>query len=326
MVKLYKIVIFVKMGIENHISSLLYRYQCVVMPSFGAFLTQIKPAFLQKDSNSFFPPRKQLSFNAQLNSNDGLLASHIAEIEQLSYDEALAAIEEQAKEWMKKLRGEGKLELADLGTFKLNREGKMLFTPEEKINYLTAAFGLSPVMASPVSREIMKEEVEALESEIPFIITPEKRETAGIRPLLKYAAVVFLSVAAGISGYMFYQQKGYSDALVRANAQEEVSRNIQEATFFKSHPVELPSISLEITQKQHGNHHIIAGAFRFRENADKKIAQLKARGYNARYLGANAYGLHQVTYGSYADPAEALQKLREIKRTESPDAWLLSER
>ncbi|WP_445386304.1 SPOR domain-containing protein [Robiginitalea sp. IMCC44478] len=314
------------MGIENHISSLLYRYQCVVMPTFGAFLTQIKPAFLQKDSNSFFPPRKQLSFNIQLNSNDGLLASHIAEIEKLSYEEALTAIEEQAKSWMKTIRAEGKLELADLGTFKLNHEGKILFIPEEKINYLTAAFGLSPVIASPVSREVMKEEVEALESEIPFIITPERRASSGIRPLLKYAAVVFLSVAAGISGYMFYQQKGYSDAMVRANAQEEVSRNIQEATFFKSHPLELPSITVEIAHKQKGNHHIIAGAFRFRENADKKIAQLKAKGYNARYLGANAYGLHQVTYGSYSNPAEALQQLREIKRTESPDAWLLSER
>ena len=73
-------------------------------------------------------------------------------------------------------------------------------------------------------------------------------------------------------------------------------------------------------------HHIIAGAFRFRENADTKVAQLKAQGYEASNLGTNRYGLHRVAFASFLDSQEALSYLRQIKATVSSDAWMLSER
>lgn len=89
--------------------------------------------------------------------------------------------------------------------------------------------------------------------------------------------------------------------------------------------MELPAISLNITvHKNSGAHQIIAGAFRVQENAEKKVLQLKEKGYNATYLGANEYGLHMVAYGCYDDAQEALQNLRDIKRTESSEAWLRS--
>jgi len=39
---------FVFMKIEQYISRLLYRYQCVTVPGFGAFLTEIQPAQLHE--------------------------------------------------------------------------------------------------------------------------------------------------------------------------------------------------------------------------------------------------------------------------------------
>ncbi len=312
------------MGIAEHIESLLYRYQCVVVPSFGAFLTQIKPAYLQKDSNTFYPPSKELSFNAQLKSNDGLLVSHISQSDHKNYDEVLSGIEAQAKAWFKTLYSEGSLDFGALGVFKLNAERKIVFQPADKNNYLAASFGLSGVHASPVTREMLKEEVVEMEERIPFMITPETRKEFGLRPYFKYAAVVLLALTTGLSAFTYYQRHNASDALVREAAQQEVSRHIQEATFFSTSPLELPSIHLDVTRTRKGSHHIIAGAFRVRENADKKIRQLRDRGYDALYIGVNAYGLHQVAYGSYSDPAEALEALHKIKRTVSADAWLLS--
>ena len=46
------------MKIEPYIAQLLYRYQCVTVPGFGAFLTEIQSAQLIESSNSFFPPKK----------------------------------------------------------------------------------------------------------------------------------------------------------------------------------------------------------------------------------------------------------------------------
>ena len=51
--------------------------------------------------------------------------------------------------------------------------------------------------------------------------------------------------------------------------------------------------------------------------------QLKAEGFSPREIGANKYGLHQVVYGSFETREEALAKLREIKKSNNPGAWLL---
>lgn len=321
--------IFVIMGTAQYIESLLYRYQCVVVPGFGAFLTQIKPASLQEESNTFYPPSKVLSFNAQLRTNDGLLVSHIAQAEQISYDEALEKVEQEAKDWLQELYRENKLSVDSLGTFRLNSERKIFFQPAERNNFLTASFGLSSLIASPVAREVMKEEVTALEDRMPLSFTPEsRRESGGLRPFLKYAAIVLLALTAGLSGYTLYRSQYASGDKVRAAALETVSRQIQEATFFSADPLELPSLTLEVTtsRPKTGSHHIITGAFRIRENAEKKIRQLRARGYEARYFGVNAFGLHQVSCGSFEEPGPALENLKKIKREVTSDAWLLSQR
>lgn len=316
------------MQMEVHIADLLYRYQCVVVPGFGAFLSQIKPASLQRDSNTFHPPYKELSFNARLDTNDGLLVSHIAQIEGASFENTLERVLARSREWKETLATGKALELAGLGVIRLNTEKKMVFEPEGRTNYLMSSFGLGPVIGNPVIRETLKEEVAELEERIPFSITPESRQKSGLRPLLKYAAVVFLALATGLSGYTFYERQLANTAVAHEEAQKEVSRKIQEATFFDAAPVELPSISLEVTQKNKdlAIHYVIAGAYRFRENADKRIRQLLDEGYPAHYVGQNPFGLHQVAFASYSDPKEALANLKEIRRRESPDAWLLSKR
>ena len=69
------------MSAAGYIQELLYRYNCVVVPEFGAFLTHVKPAFIDRTSHTFYPPSKVLSFNSQLQTNDGLLISYMAEAE-----------------------------------------------------------------------------------------------------------------------------------------------------------------------------------------------------------------------------------------------------
>ncbi len=316
--------IFVLMGTMRYIEELLYRYNCVVVPEFGAFLTQIKSAQINRATNTFSPPTKLISFNEQLSSNDGLLVSYMANAENASYEEMLNEVLNTADQWKSQLRKGERLGLSNIGELWLNREGKIQFQPSNKINYLTSSFGLSSLISTSVTREVLKEEVVELEEKIPFIITPEERKKGPFREYLKYAAVILLAVSTGVTGFQLYNKSQSTHQMVNKEAQEILSRNIQEATFFNSKPFELPVLTLEVTKKPVGKHHIIAGAFRVEENANKKVRQLRNKGYQAEYLGLNQYGLHQVTYGSYEDPKEALKNLKEIRRTESADAWLLS--
>ena len=60
------------MQLNQYISELLYRYECVVVPGLGAFLTHKVSAEIDAQAQVFSPPKKRLSFNEQLQQNDGV--------------------------------------------------------------------------------------------------------------------------------------------------------------------------------------------------------------------------------------------------------------
>lgn len=319
------------MVLEHYIADLLYRYNCVVVPGFGAFLTERTSARINETTNTFFAPAKSIAFNEQLSTNDGLLISYIAETEKDSYENTLLKIQAIAKEWKELLKKEEKLNLQNIGLLWTNHEGSVQFQPSQEVNYLTSSFGLASFNSIPVTREVLKEEVVALEEKIPFTISPERREANGIRPYLKYAAIFLLALSTGLTGYRLYQDGILTNQVARQDAQQQVTKQIQEATFFDTAPLELPTVNVNAVStitpvRGAGIHHIVAGAFRIKANADRKIQSLKNQGYNAAYFGTNAYGLHMVTYDRHDNAEDALIALREIKRSQSPDAWLLSEK
>ena len=145
---------------------------------------------------------------------------------------------------------------------------------------------------------------------------------------MKYAAIFLLALSTGLTAFHLYDETKNTRQLVQQEAEQTISEHIQEATFFDAAPLELPTVTLNIITKKNTvrMHHIMAGAFRFKKNADRKIRQLKRRGFNPSYIGTNDFGLHMVTYDSFSDVDKALRTLRKIKRTQSKDAWLKSEK
>ncbi|NOQ92218.1 MAG: hypothetical protein GQ552_05810, partial [Flavobacteriaceae bacterium] len=97
-------------------------------------------------------------------------------------------------------------------------------------------------------------------------------------------------------------------------------QKIESATFVISKP--LPVLNLEV-EKQKRGFHVIAGAFRFPDNADRKVKQLLSEGYQARILGVNKWGLSVVSYGSYSDRENAYTELAKIKSNVEKEAWML---
>src|SRR5690625_2225885 len=91
------------MDIVNHINELLFRYECVIIPGFGAFLTHHQSAYVDAQTDAFMTPTKTLSFNRQLQTNDGLLAAHLAKTYEVTYQEALQAVREQVQIWTAQL-------------------------------------------------------------------------------------------------------------------------------------------------------------------------------------------------------------------------------
>ncbi len=314
------------MNVVTYISDLLYRYECVIIPEFGAFLTQRKAAQVS-GTHTFYPPQKALSFNQQLQNNDGLLANYIANHENCSYTDALAKIQYFTVFLQSELQANKNVKLDRIGTFFIAAENTIHFEPEQQINYLAESFGLStfssPEITREVQREVLKEEVVALEEKTPITFTPEKRRQ---RPYLKYAAAAVIAASLGLFGLQHYSNSVIAyNTDVDLQVSNTVKKEVSEASFVFETDDTLPAVSLHITKKEvsKGKYHIIAGAFRFKENAAKKVAQLIDQGFDAHIMEKNVYGLHQVVYESHVDKYEALDQLRFIKQNNNYSAWLL---
>ncbi|WP_309640494.1 SPOR domain-containing protein [Flavobacterium sp.] len=317
------------MKIEHYISQLLYRHQCVTVPGFGAFLTEIQSAHLHENTNSFYPPKKVISFNSHLKNNDGLLANHIAQIEKSTYENAVASIESEVVIWNSILQVNEKFTLKNIGELSLNSEKNLVFTPSENINYLKESFGLNSFVSPAIKREQYKQEAETFYKE-EFVeeVAVEEKETIAFEPevrkkrsYLKYAAIIVLALSAtGSIGFKLYQDHiDQETLLVETAVQKQVQNKIQEATFLIDNT--LPTVTLTVTSEKL-SYHIVAGAFRNEENAQNVYNDLLKSGFKARRIAPNKHGLFPVLYGSYATNAEAQEAMTKIHET-NPDAWLL---
>ena len=307
------------MQITTYINDLLYRYECVIIPGFGALLTQYQSAKIDSENKTFYPPSKTLSFNRQLQTNDGLLANYIASVEKCTYETSLQKLRNYTGKLSLQLSEGDLVSLSNIGDFHLNEENSVQFIPSSKQNFSTASFGLTSIVTSKVTREVDKETVEALEEKVPVYLIPERHAK---KSYLKYAAIALVAISvAGFSGMKLYegevQKYNFAE---KQKANSIVENQIQEATFSFENPLPILNITFK---KQTGKYHIIAGAFRVESNADKKIQQLREKGFTPKLIGVNKYGLHQVAYESFQERLDALKNLRKIKNTQNPDAWLL---
>ena len=308
---------FVSMQLSNYISDLLYRYECVIIPGFGAFLTRHKSAWIDEKSNTFYPPSKVVSFNKQLQANDGLLANYVASVDKCSYEAALQRVRKFTAKITQELQDGRNVDLKNIGKFSLNQEKSIQFEPIQQQNFSASAFGLTSFISTKISRESLEE---TPKEEKPVVVMDTARKES--RPYLKYAAMAILAISAtGFAGMKLYEKEvqKYNFAQ-RQKASTLVDNQIQQATFVIENP--LPVLSLNLP-KQIGNYHIVAGAYKMEENAQKKLEQLRGKGYFPIKLATSSYGLHQVLYASFENRSEALQKLHQIQREENPDAWLL---
>jgi hypothetical protein len=200
-----------------------------------------------------------------------------------------------------------------------------VFEPANTVNYLTDSFGLTPFVSPEITRVILKQEVEALEEKAPIIFTPERKRDYSY---LKYAAVFVMMLGAGGFGYVTYnnQQIEAKTLAVQKNVQEKVQQQIQQATFLISNPVEAVELSVAAPIEEKMPYHLVAGAYRSEENANKAIAELNAAGFEkAKMLPINKHNLYPVVYASFKTLNEAQIERKNIQNSHNAEAWLMIE-
>lgn len=303
------------MRLENYISDLLFKNDCVIVPDFGAFLTRYQSAALKKDTHTFYPPKKTVGFNRLLIENDGLLEQYLTKKVTSDTQKSKTFLQTEVSNWHRQLNENQFLSLNGLGDFKISADGKWQFVPDADVNFLPTSFGLFPLTVLPVNQH--QKEIKR--------ITPTATPLHKPFPAFyKYAAIAVIALGvSGFWGYDYYARKiKQQNFLAREKAEKLLEKKIQQATFEIT--PETRSVALQIETPKFP-YHVVAGAFRIEENAHKKVQELLQKGYKSRLLGPNRYGLHQVAFQSFTNREEALVFLKEIRTQVFQEAWMLIE-
>lgn len=117
--------------LARHIEILLLGNECVIVPNLGGFVAHHLTARYDMGEGLFLPPYRTLGFNPQLKMNDSLLAQSYAEAYDLSFPEAVDAIEDEVRELLRIMGDSGSYELENLGRLYYDKDGRMNFSAYE---------------------------------------------------------------------------------------------------------------------------------------------------------------------------------------------------
>lgn len=178
--------------LERHIEILLLGNNCVIVPDFGGFMTHHVDAYYDEKENRFFPPLRTLGFNPQLTLNDSLLVQSYIEAYDISYPEALRRIEDEVRELRQHLEHKAEYEFNDLGTIRLNAEGKYEFTPCEAGILTPELYGLNAIEIEKLPQigliQTMKAErnlIADIEDEIGISVKAEELQDSSLNIFLE---------------------------------------------------------------------------------------------------------------------------------------------
>jgi nucleoid DNA-binding protein len=311
------------LDIRAIIRELLFGHDCVIIPGFGGFIGNFSPARIDKATGMFHPPVKQISFNRNLNHNDGLLISKISAVTGLNYGDSRRLVEEFVMLITGKLSRGEKVVFDHIGCFVNNRENNVQFEPEANINYFAGSFGLESFRCLPLQGyDVRKRVVRHIDKE------PSMNQHTA-RNLWRAAVIVpllALLVAIPLKTDLFKAKVEATSMNPLVTAEFESNRKAVDAEVVTlpapvAGPVEeTPAPAPGPAAVTKGQYSIITGSFKSEQNALEHVDLLRAAGFTPEIRQASN-GFYRVTAASCRDLETAIST-RDSITGKFPGAWI----
>ena len=315
------------MDITAYIRELLFGHDCVIVPGFGGFIGNYNPAHIDKKSGTFYPPVKQISFNRNLNHNDGLLVGRISGSSGINYGDARNMVEGFVSEIRRKLEKGDKVVFDHIGSFVNNQEGNIQFEPDRSSNYHLDSYGLESFQLLPLERYDVRSRINRSVQRYP------ERE-ASMRKILWRAAVIVpllsVLVIVPLKTDLFKSKVETSNLnpLVSAEFEQNKKAVDEEVKFEQVKPEENISPVIEELPKREASepaaekniYLLITGSFKSEENAISQANMLKSEGFSPEIVIA-PNGFFRVCALACGDMNTAAIKKDSIS-AKFPGAWI----
>lgn len=313
------------MDIKAFIRELLFGHECVIVPGFGGFIANYSGAQIDKRTGAFNPPVTKISFNRNLDHNDGLLISKISLSTGVKYGDSRRLVEDFVRDITGRLAKGEKVVFDHIGTFTNNRENKVQFEPEPNINYHLDSYGLESFQCFPLKDYDVRKRVKRHIDKSPV-------RQSSLRKTLWRAAIVIpilaLMIIVPLKTDLFKTRVESSslNPLVTAEFENNM-KAVDEAvsltpdTSIRVNPVEAvpetppPAVLVEVK-----NYGIVTGSFKSEENALTHINNLKSEGFKPEMVQASN-GYFRV-FAIFCSDLETAVIKRDSLAEKFPGTWV----
>lgn len=314
-------------SIEDILIELLQKHECVVVPAFGGFIAKQKSAHIDFELGHIRPPFREIGFNIQLKSNDGLLVNQFAALHHIDYSSSIERISHHVSEWNEVIRQGKQLNIPKIGNFKKDSEGNIQFEQDRSFNLLLSAYGLESVGFVPVPTQINSEELGIKHNR-----TLWKYAAAAVIaiPIAFYSIWIPVKTPALESGMFSYRdfnpfktqhENAYKETHVELPRMEHISIETTYTDAYESHvnPKVAPH-EPTITVIEPHTMYCIAGCFSSEENAKRLLQKISDLGFNGQIFHDGI--LYKVSLGQ-GFSQEAIDSIQTKANSLNIQTWIL---
>lgn len=339
------------MNITENIQNLLYRHDCIILPGFGGFVANYKPAKVDYDRSFFSPPSKEISFNSQLQHNDGLLISDVSRSSGLAYIDAKKNVDEYVSEIKSKLEKGKKVVLEELGSFHFDKESLLQFEPDRSRNYLVDSFGLTSFEFSELEEYDVRKRIQTKQV---AKASPTTNRRKIIRRVLIAVPILVALVVIPLKTNILSPKKDYlsmdpfnqtelSNTSTSITKNELTTKKVDSASLvpeikeqeskpgdeIKSEDSETEILSEDLNENNNTatnssvispQYYIIAGSFESEINATRLHTNLVKDGYSSKVMDASN-GFYRVALSGFSNYWEAKKGMLEFKENYPNEAY-----
>ncbi|MEC3879018.1 SPOR domain-containing protein [Parapedobacter sp. 10938] len=327
------------------IANLLRRYPAVGVPGIGVFKKTHQPAAYDADRSAFLPPEDRIEL-VDGDTEAFQLTTYLAAQHQLDEGGAKAMLEGAVAAVMNAISRNGEALLDGLG-YLLADGATFIFKPFEADRFVAKPIAApSPAAHEPDEPEIPVDHV----ADVPVEPTEElvvseggtdRRSytpwmIGGIIAAMLIASVVVWKYQPAWFGGAVVDRKAVPDKqavlpspseekipLVDGDRDSVIADSSLLAAAVDSLRVDSVPVASAPPAKPSVTYEIIVGSFATMRQADKFVAEMKAKGYDLQAIDSKMPGNRKkISWGSYATEEAAYRELARVQKTFEPGAWI----
>ena len=322
------------MDITSFIRELILLNECVILRGIGGFDTSYKHAAFRMDKKIISPPSKIIHFQPDWIKDNGVLENHLARSLGISNELASEHIDNYVQELHNRLRSEGRVLLAGVGEFVLEKNGKIQFQEIADTNYLADSFGLDNLN---IELDI-EEAKEPLKTKLVPLVTEPRKLTGwyiAIGVLLLLISVTFIILISEGGDVRLSNMRGRTsrseEIVVFGPSADTLTRAIEET--LDSRTRTRNALTVKTIQPPEINnaavpgglvYYLVAGSFKNLRNAEISKEQLLRKGFSPE-IQQTGNSQYRVIVGKFNEHRNALEELRRIRIQLDQSVWLLEE-